>query len=175
MYKSGFEETYGVSSALIQGYKPIDQKTPINIRLDGVNLSNVKASSNATFKVCIGSRKVLGFNSCEFHKNDRLNHKWSFDFTNPDRASFVIAVFKKSFFGRDQKLGQVEVMVNEFAANQVETREYTLHSNNVYGPEIKVRLTVHVSKDGSPAFEPIQSKWMNNCIEYVGESSLLMC
>ena len=151
------------SSAKLNGYQSIDRLIPIYIRLEGVNLGSYHASNHAVLKACIGSRKYFLPNAYEFHITDPVQHTWTCNFSNPDRSSFIIALFKRRLFGNDHEVGEIEIKVNAFEPNTVTTKEFELLSPNRFSTPARVRVSVHIAADGSSPFQaPLSTNIKDN-------------
>ena len=152
MFQPAVEYQLLNSSAINNGYKPFNDSTNVYVRIDGVDLGSFAASSKATLKACVGSRKSFIPFSFEFHKNERINHTWNFNFNNANRSSIVIAIFKRRYFGGDHEVGEIEIKMNAFELNAITTHEYVLQSPNPNAVPAKIRVSIHVCDNGAPAF-----------------------
>ena len=148
------------------GYKTInEEETEIFIRVLNVDIGSFPASNKADLKVCIGPRQHYLDFAYTMKKNEtNIPYTWKFYSKNNQRSSFVIALFKKRYFGYNSEIGKVELNLSSFEPNAVTTREFTLipsngNNNNEYSP--RIRLSIHVNKNGSPAFKAPQSEMMN--------------
>ena len=134
------------------GYQSIDQQHEFYIRIDDIDLGSFAASDKANLKICIGPRKLFQNFSSEFHRFEIPQRTWAFQYKNADRASFVIALFKKRVFGRDSEIGEVELKLNAFQPNAVTQRTFTLHSPNSNAIPAKIVISVHANENGSGKF-----------------------
>ena len=147
------------------GYQQFDSLNQVYIRIDSIDLGSFQSTNKATLKACIGSRKSFLPNVYEFHKNDILNHTWTFTFKNANRSSFIFALFKKRIFGGDHEVGEIEVRINAFQPNTVTTEEFILKSPNPNAVPAKVKLTIHVCENGAQEFDAPPSTSINNNFE----------
>ena len=126
-------------------YHSLESVNQIYIKIDSLDIGSFPASEKAILKAYVGPRKAYLPFSFEFHKNQALDHIWNFNFKNADRSSFVIALFKKRYFGSDREIGEIEIKLNAFEFNKVTTHEFTLQSPNPNAVPAKIRVSVHLS------------------------------
>ena len=151
------------NSTAPSGYQALNDSTQVYVRIDSIDLGSFQASNKATLKACVGSRKSFLPFSFEFHKNERIDHTWSFNFKNANRSSVVIAIFKRRYFGGDHEVGEIEIKMNAFELNTITTHDYVLQSPNPNAVPARVRVSIHVCDNGAPAFcAPETSKIAEN-------------
>ena len=139
------------------GYKSFgEEETEIFIKVESVDIGSFPASAKADLMVCIGPRKHymdFAYNMKKYETN--VPHIWTFYSKKPQRASFVIALFKKRYFGINSEIGKVELKLNEFQPNTVTTKEFNLvppNSNGFNQFGARIRVSVHLNENGSSAF-----------------------
>ena len=151
------------SSMMVNGYQQLNDQTIVYLRIESVDLGSFQASNKATLKACVGSRKNFQTFPYEFHRNEKINHTWSFNFKNSNRSSVVIAIFKRRYFGGDHEVGEIEIRMNAFQLNTITTHEYTLQSPNPNAAPARIVVSIHVCDNGAPAFcAPETSKIAEN-------------
>lgn len=103
-------------------------------------------------------------NAKEFNLSDkRVSKIWEQRYTNPNKSSFVVSIFKKRMYGCDIKIGEVELKVSGFERDTVVTHEFKLHNGKIRGNQPTVTISVHVSENGAAPFEaPNDGKIVSN-------------
>ena len=144
------------------GYKSFgEEETEIFVKVLSVDIGSFPASNKADLKVCIGPRRHYLDFAYDMKKHEtNVPHTWTFYSKNSEKSSFVIALFKKRYFGINSEIGKVELKVGSFEPNTVTTREFTLvpPNGNKYSSDVaRIRVSVHINKNGSPAFSAPQS------------------
>ena len=132
-----------------------EDETQIFIRVESLDIGSYPASNKADIMVCIGPRKHYMDFAYNMKKNEiNVPHTWTFYSKNPATASFVIAVFKKRYFGVNSEIGQVELRLKSFQPNTVTTKDFTLNSAQGSGNSYpaRIRVSVHINSNGSTAF-----------------------
>ena len=126
----------------------------IYIRIDNIDLGSFEVDSSSKLVACIGSRTSFRPFSVDFPASQKkVDHVWNFKFTNSQKSSFVLVLFKRRFFGQDKEIGEIEIKLNAFPANKVTKHEFVLRSPNPNAIPAKVTLSIHVCEDGSPQFK----------------------
>ena len=155
-----------------KGNNSFDQKQNVGhvyVKVESVSIGSFNASDKATLKMCLTTRRALkmGFHEyChEFHKNEKVDHTWSFTYKNKQHSSFVLLLFKRRYFGGDREIGEIELKLDAFATNSVTTHEFVLRSPNENAIPARVTLSVHLSENGSENFNAPQMNILSDKYE----------
>ncbi|EAY19593.1 hypothetical protein TVAG_228560 [Trichomonas vaginalis G3] len=144
-------------------YMPLMNGNRAFIRVDGVSTGSFPTNGKTTLVARVGPRSTFMRHGAEFTEKYRPTQTWDFKYTDPARASFVVVLFKKHLFGGDEEIGEVELRLSAFEANTVVSQEFTLKSPHVQSVPARLRLSVHLSEDGSSAFcAPLNGKVIFN-------------
>ena len=126
----------------------------IYLRIDNIDLGSFEVESNSKIVVCLGSRTSYRPYAVDIPATQkRVDKVWNFKYSNFSKSSFVLALFKRKFFGQDKEIGQIEIKLDAFPINKVTRHEFVLRSPNPNAIPPKVTLSIHVCEDGSPQFK----------------------
>lgn len=137
-------------------YSRIGGGAPVYIRIDSIDTGSFKLQEKNTIVATCGPAACYRNFSHEIPattKNPKL--AWGFKYNNADNSSFVIALYKKCMLF-DDLIGMVYVRLSEFAANEVYTKELQLRNHKDEPTDAKIKISVHLDDNGSPAFRPIK-------------------
>ena len=146
------------------GYQYFNDNGAIHIKIDRVDLGSFKASQKANIMAYCGPRKTFMNHGCLF-KRGEYNPKtvWNFQYSNPRRSTFVIALYKHRYLKPDSLIGEIELRVSGFQPNAVTTTQFTLNCPGCSVPA-NITLSVHVCENGSDSFAAPTSNTVSNNI-----------
>ena len=145
MFHNNRYSNNGEYTALISGNRAF-------IKVDAVDTGSYNMSNKAKLVARVGPRHSFMNHSTEFGLKERPQGTFDFKYTDPERSSFVCVLFKKHLFGGDEELGEIELRLSAFEPNTVVSKEYTLKTPSSKHIPCRVRISVHLSEDGSNAF-----------------------
>ena len=123
-----------------------------HVKIAHIDYGRYLVNKDDTLCVCVGSRKGFMNNKFLFNVSDkRIKKVWSFDYTDPRKSSFVVALFKSKMFGKDEEIGQIELKINGFKPNVVTTYTFPINATSTDPP--RVTIVVHRSEDGCDPFD----------------------
>ena len=144
-------------------YMPLMNGNRAYIRVDGVNTGSFKTSGKTTLVARVGPRNSFMNRAAEFTEKGFPSKTWEFKYNDPSKASFVLLISKKHMFGGDEEIGEVELKLSAFEPNTVVSQEFKLLSPRNQSVPASVRLSVHLSEDGScPFCAPFGGKLLAN-------------
>ena len=144
----------------------------IFLRIDNIDLGSFETEPNSKIVVCLGSRNLYRPYSIDIPATQKkLDKVWNFKYSNFSKSSFVLALYKRKFFGQDKEIGQIEIKLDAFPINRVTKHEFVLRSPNPNAIPPKVTLSIHVCEDGSPQFKAPESDNINPRFEILPRKS----
>ncbi|EAY13654.1 hypothetical protein TVAG_387950 [Trichomonas vaginalis G3] len=144
-------------------YMPLMNGNRAYIRVDGADTGSYKTNGKTTLVARVGPRNNFMNHAAEFSEKGFPTQTWEFKYNDPSRSSFVVVLFKKHIFGGDEEIGEVELRLSAFEPNTVVSQEFTLLSPRNQSVPAHVKLSVHLSEDGScPFCAPFGGKLMAN-------------
>ena len=147
-------------TAVMMGYSSIDDSGKVYVKIDGIDYGTFKASNKANIVAYVGSRSYFRLRPYQFKRSEYMpKNVWSFSYKNARKSTFVVALYKHRYTKSDSEIGEIELRISGFQPNCVTTQQFTMKSPQFGGVPPQIRLTVHVSEDGAPAFQapPAQS------------------
>ena len=136
-------------------YLSQDNGKQVFVKINSVDTGSFKVEKDTKLVACVGSRKTFQNSRYEFSAGNSRNVQkvWSFTYKNAQRSSMVFVLYKKkSFFGVDQEIGEIEIKLSALACNRVTVHEFVLRSPDKNAIPARVSLSIHVSENGCKAF-----------------------
>ncbi|EAX89580.1 hypothetical protein TVAG_444990 [Trichomonas vaginalis G3] len=134
-------------------YMPLLSGARAYVKVDAVDTGSfpgLEGKSDLVMRV--GPRHCFMGYGFDFKKGEHPNHTWEFKYQDAHRSSLVICLFKKRIFGGDEEIGEIELKLSAFEPDTIVTKEYTLKPPDPKNIPARVRISIHLSEDGSMAF-----------------------
>ena len=124
------------------------------IKLESIEVVGYGLKQKSVLQCFLGPRNKYKLYEKDFTLAEgKPDEYWSFVYTDPNRASFVLELDRYNLLFPNEVLGKAELILRDFKPNEVTRKEIIIRGNNNANNYTRITLLVHPSEDGSPAFK----------------------
>ena len=136
-------------------FQKLINESQLKISVDSVDIQGFGVKDKTCLSILVGPRNNnKGFFS-EFNYGEKKpNRSWSFTFSNPQRSSFVVELYKYNLIFKNELLGKAEIKVADIPGNGQSSKQILLRTPSGHpGARVCVNLSFQAND--------------NSCVSYV--------
>ena len=114
----------------------------IRIAIDSVDTGCYKTKDSTKLIACIGPKDKYRDYPCLFTKSEGAHRTWSYTYTNPEKSSFVVALYKKKNYDINYDIGQIEIPVSSIDFSKTAQATYKIPVKFHKGEPLSINLSI---------------------------------
>ena len=128
----------------------------LQVSVESVDIQGLGIKDNTCLSLFIGPRNNNKGYFTEFNYSEKHPKRgWSFTFTNPERSSFVVELYKYNLFFKNELLGKTEIRVADIQTNSQSTRQILLRTPKDK-PTARVTITLSIRTNDNSFMSYVQ-------------------
>ena len=117
-------------------------QTLVRISIDSIDTGCYQTKDSTKLIACIGPKDNYRDYPCLFTKSDGAHRTWSYTYTDPEKSSFVVAIYKKKNYNINYDIGQIEIPISSIDFSKAVKNTYQIPVKFHTGDPLSICLSI---------------------------------